>query len=34
MVEKLVEEEVDADTEWPEGEVADVLGKVEGCKGD
>lgn len=33
-VEKLVEEEVDADPKWPEGKVADVFGKCECGKRD
>lgn len=28
-IEKLVEEQVDRDAEWPEGEVSDVFGEVE-----
>jgi hypothetical protein len=33
-VEKLVEEEMDADPKRPEGKVADVFGKCEGGKSD
>jgi len=34
MIEKLVEEEMNANAQWPKGEVPDILGKVESGEGN